>query len=148
LIGGCIIVVIIIKADAATAAAAVAAAAGAAAAATLLLLQEGATVNNAQMASVPGHHLWMHFAKAIQARVAAAAAGGKDMWALKTTGPHVLTDVVRVSTHMNRTPGQSESCAAAHLCCWLSLGWQGSVQPLYFSKVSKKGLLLLPHCRR
>jgi hypothetical protein len=52
-------------------------------------------VNNAQMASIPGHDLWLRFGRAIQARVAAAA--GKDMWPLKTTGPHLLTDIVRVS---------------------------------------------------
>jgi len=56
-----------------------------------VVLQVGHTINNAQMAGVPGHPLWATFQRGIQARVAA----GKR-WPLETTGPHLLTDVVRV----------------------------------------------------
>lgn len=50
------------------------------------------TVNNAQIASVLGHPLSLAFQQSMQARVAA----GKR-WPLEATGPHLLTDIVRVS---------------------------------------------------
>lgn len=57
-----------------------------------IVVQVGHTINNAQMAGVPGHPMWATFQRGIQAQVAA----GKR-WPLETTGPHLLTDVVRVS---------------------------------------------------
>jgi hypothetical protein len=69
------------------------------------------TINNAQMASVPGHALWTHFQKAIQARVAA----GKR-WALDATGPHVLTAVVRVSTTNGWKEVSEWGSLSGHLC--------------------------------
>ncbi|WIA15093.1 hypothetical protein OEZ85_001787 [Tetradesmus obliquus] len=85
----------------------------------VLQAEEGHTVNNAQMASVPGHELWLRFGRAIQARVAAAAAG-RDMWPLKTTGPHLLTDIVREVTGNSKgdlpglytLPGSSSSSSS------------------------------------
>ncbi|WIA35277.1 hypothetical protein OEZ86_003736 [Tetradesmus obliquus] len=86
----------------------------------VLQAEEGHTVNNAQMASVPGHELWLRFGRAIQARVAAAAAG-RDMWPLKTTGPHLLTDIVREVTGNSKgdlpglytLPGSSSSSSSS-----------------------------------
>jgi hypothetical protein len=57
----------------------------------VLMAEQTHTINNAQMAGVPGHELWMALARATEARV---AAGERDP--LSTTGPHVVTTVIRV----------------------------------------------------
>lgn len=65
-------------------------------------------VNNAQMASGAGHPLWRDVMSAIAAR---ARQGMSDP--LHATGPHMLTQVLRVSVADVRTMGSCHGTAEA-----------------------------------
>lgn len=79
-------------------------------------LQDGGRVNNAQMASVPGHPIWRAYQRAMRAKLESG-----ERHPLYATGPAVLTDVIRVSSSSERQRRRLRQLHAACLHCWCRL---------------------------
>lgn len=75
-------------------------------------VQSPDTVNNAQMASIPSHPIWLQFANIIQNK---AAAGERQP--LLVAGPTALTALLRVGAGAAACSGCYRTVAAAAVYC-------------------------------